>query len=513
MGSIPGDLRLAGVNKGARVSEEAAEAIEAPQVSDPNRFRALFVIAIAQLMIVLDASIVNLAIPSAQKDLGISPQDVQWVVTAYTLAFGGFLLLGGRIADYVGRKRVFIIGLLGFAAASLLGGLATTSGLLFGARALQGVFAALLAPAALALITVTFHDPKERAKAFGVFGAISGGGAAIGLLLGGVLTEFLSWRWCLAVNTPIAIIAALLAVRFVRESKAEGDTSYDIPGAITVTGGLLALVYGFTQAAPAGYEDSAHWTDPSTLAWFGLAAILLTAFFESRSAHPLLPLRVIKNTNRAGAYISALMVGAGMFAMFLFLGIFMQTILGYSPVKAGIAFLPFSLGIILAAGVAARLLPQFGPRPLMIPGLLAGASGMLWLAQLEPETNYFTHILPAMVVMSVGMAFVFIPTATVALHAIDQHDAGVGSAMINTSQQVGGSLGTALMNTVAVTATSSYLVANGPDAMPSALTHGFTYGFYVGAGLLLTAAIVVFFMIRIGADAVDEQDEPVAHVG
>lgn len=495
--------------------EEKVVTTEAPPVSDPNRFKALAVIAIAQLMIVLDASIVNLAIPSAQADLGITPENVQWVVTAYTLAFGGFLLLGGRIADYVGRKRVFIIGLLGFAGASLLGGLAMNAGLLFGARALQGVFAALLAPAALALITVTFHEPKERAKAFGVFGAISGGGAAIGLLLGGVLTEYLSWRWCLAVNTPIAILAALLAVRFVRESKAEGNTSYDIPGAITVTGGLLALVYGFTQAAPKGYEDSAHWTDPSTLVWFVLSAILLTAFFiiESRSSHPLLPMRVIRNTNRAGAYISALMVGAGMFAMFLFLGIFMQTILGYSPVQAGIAFLPFSLGIILSAGIAARLLPQVGPRPLMIPGLLAGAAGMLWLAQLEPETNYFTHILPAMVIMSVGMAFVFIPTATVALHAIDQHDAGVGSAMINTSQQVGGSLGTALMNTVAVTATASYLAANGGQNMPAALTHGFTHGFYVGAGLLAAAAVVVFFMIRIGPDAVDEQDEPVAHMG
>jgi EmrB/QacA subfamily drug resistance transporter len=497
------------------VSEEEVVTSDAPPVSDPNRFRALAVIAIAQLMIVLDASIVNLAIPSAQKDLGISPENVQWVVTAYTLAFGGFLLLGGRIADFVGRKRVFIIGLIGFAAASLLGGLAMNAGLLFGARALQGVFAALLAPAALALITVTFHDPKERAKAFGVFGAISGGGAAIGLLLGGVLTEFLSWRWCLAVNTPIAIVAALLAVRFVRESRAEGNTSYDIPGAVTVTGGLLALVYGFTQAAPQGYEDSAHWTDPKTLAWFALSAVLLTAFFiiENRSTHPLLPMRVIRNTNRAGAYISALMVGAGMFAMFLFLGIYMQTILGYSPVQAGIAFLPFSVGIILSAGIAARLLPQFGPRPLMIPGLLAGSAGMLWLAQLEPQTNYFTHILPAMVVLSVGMAFVFIPTATVALHAIDPHDAGVGSAMINTSQQVGGSLGTALMNTVAVSATASYLVANGPESMPAALTHGFTYGFYVGAGLLASAAVVVFFMIRIGPDAVDEQDEPVAHMG
>ncbi|HPE14131.1 MAG TPA: MFS transporter [Actinomycetota bacterium] len=504
------------------MSEEVSVKADVPDpavsVSDPNRFRALFVIAIAQLMIVLDASIVNLAIPSAQADLGIAPQDVQWVVTAYTLAFGGFLLLGGRIADFVGRKKAFLIGLLGFAAASALGGVAMNAQLLFGARALQGVFAALLAPAALALITVTFHDPKERAKAFGVFGAISGGGAAIGLLLGGVLTEYFSWRWCLAVNTPIAILAALLAVRFVRESKAHGDTSYDIPGAVTVTGGLLALVYGFTKAAPAGYEDSAHWTDASTLVWFALAAVLLIAFFviESRSAHPLLPLRVIRNSNRAGAYISSLMVGAGMFAMFLFLGIFLQTILGYSPVRAGFAFLPFSVGIILGAGVAANLLPKVGPRPLMIPGLIAGGVGMLLLAQLQADSGYLSHVLPAMVIMSLGMAFVFIPTASVALHAIDQHDAGVASAMINTSQQVGGSLGTALMNTVAVTATSSFLVANaaaGPAVMPEALTHGFTRGFYVGAALLFAAAVVVFFMIRIGADAVKEDDEAPVHIG
>jgi len=487
-------------------------------VSDPNRFKALFIIAIAQLMIVLDASIVNLAIPSAQKDLGIAPQDIQWIVTAYTLAFGGFLLLGGRIADFTGRKRTFIIGLIGFAVASLLGALATGSAALFGARALQGVFAAVLAPSALALITVTFHDPKERAKAFGVFGAISGGGGAIGLLLGGVLTEYFSWRWCLAVNTPIAIVAALLAARFVRESKAQGDTSYDIPGAITVTGGLLALVYGFTQAAPAGYEDAAHWTAPGTLAWFALAAVLVGAFvlIESRSRHPLLPLRIVRDPNRAGVYISSLMVGAGMFAMFLFLGIFLQTILGFSPVRAGLAFLPFSVGVILGAGAASNLLPRTGPRPLMIPGLVAGAAGMLWLAQLHADSDYWTHVLPAMLVMSLGMAFVFIPTATVALHAVDQHDAGVASAMINTSQQVGGSLGTALMNTVAVTATSAYLVANqtgGPTVMPDALTAGFTRGFYVGAALMLTAAVVVFFMVRIGADAASEQDEAPAHLG
>ncbi len=477
-------------------------------------------IAVAQLMIVLDASIVNLAIPTAQAELGIAPADVQWIVTAYTLAFGGLLLLGGRIADYWGRRRTFIVGLLGFAAASLLGGIAPSGGLLIAARALQGGFGALLAPAALALITVTFHEPKERAKAFGVMGAISGGGAAIGLLLGGVLTEYLSWRWCLAVNTPIAIVTALLAVRFVRESRAEGATSYDVPGAVTSTLGLITLVYGFTQAAPSGYEDGAHWTDPSTLAWFGIAAVLLVSFFviEARSANPLLPLRVILERNRGGAYLTMLITGAGMFAMFLFLGLYLQVILQYSPVQAGFAFLPFSLGIILAAGIAANLLPKVGPRPLMVPGLIAGAVGMFWLAQLEPDSNYWTHVLPAMVIMSVGMAFNFIPTASVALHGVDHHDAGVASAVLNTSQQVGGSLGTALMNTVAVTATSAFLAANtalGEAGMPAALTHGYTRGFVLGGVLMLTAAVVVLALIRIGPSAAADEEDAAApvHVG
>mgnify|MGYP000850376223 CR=1 FL=1 len=483
------------------------------QPPDPKRFRALGIIALAQLMIVLDASIVNLAIPSAQQDLGIASADVQWIVTAYTIMFGSLLLLGGRIADYQGRKRTFIVGLIGFAVASLLGGLAPNATLLFAARGLQGAFAALMAPAALALITVTFHDPKERARAFGVFGAISGGGAAIGLLLGGVLTEYLSWRWCLAVNTPIAILAALLAARVVRESKADGHPTYDIPGAITVTLGLIALVYGFTKAAPSGLKDGSHWTEPSTFMWFVAAAVLLAAFvvIEGRSSHPLLPLRVPLERNRGGAYISSIMTGAGLFAMFLFLGLYMQIILRYSPVQAGLAFLPFSVGIVLGAGIASQLLPRVGPRPLMVPGLIMGSAGLLWLAQIEPDSNYFSHILPSMVIMSVGMAFTFIPTATVALHGIEHRDAGVASATINTSQQVGGSLGTALMNTVAVTATVAYLAAHQSDgeaALPAALTQGYVRGFYVGAALLAAAAIVVLLLIRIGPSAVeDDEDE------
>ena len=344
-------------------------------VTDPKRFKALAVIAIAQLMIVLDASIVNLAIPSASADLQIAPADVQWVVTAYTLTFGGFLLLGGRIADYWGRKRTFMVGLGGFALASLIGGLAPTFGLLVTARALQGGFAALLAPAALALISVSFHDPKERAKAFGVIGAISGAGAAIGLLLGGVLTEYFSWRWCLAVNTPIAIFTMLFARYLVKESRAGGNTSYDIPGAITSTLGLVALVYGFTKAAPEGYTESANWTEPSTFIWFIAAAILLGSFLviETRTSNPLLPLRIVRERNRGGAYLSSLITGAGLFAMFLFLGLYLQVIKEYTPVQAGLAFLPFSLGIIAAAGIAANLMPKVGPRPRAGQGPSAGA--------------------------------------------------------------------------------------------------------------------------------------------
>ena len=484
---------------------------------DPMRWRALFVIGMASLMAVLDASIVNLALPSAKAALGISDADQQWVVTAYALAFGGLLLLGGRIADYAGRKKTFIIGLLGFAAASALGGAAPDAIWLFGARALQGAFAALLAPAALSLITVTFHDPKERARAFGVYGAISGGGAALGLLLGGVLTEYLSWRWCLLVNVPIAILAALLAIGNVRESKADGVARYDVWGAVTATVGLVALVYGFTKAAPHGLNDTAHWTDASTLVWFGLAVVMIVAFFviEVRVDNPLVPMRVLLNRNRGGAYITSLIVGIGMFAMFLFLGLWLQVVKGYTPIVAGFAFLPFSVGIVIGAGIASQLLPKVGPKPLLVPGLLLGAGGLLWLSTLEADSPYLTHVLPSMLIMSIGMAFTFIPISTTALHAIGHDDAGVGSALINTVQQVGGAVGTALLNTVAVAATTAYLAANpvtGPDGMGQALTEGYTRAFLVGSGFMVVAAVVAFFMITIGKEAAAEDDEPVAPV-
>ncbi|MFN8168568.1 MAG: MFS transporter [Candidatus Nanopelagicales bacterium] len=512
MSSNPAQDDVVDAGPAGAVADDAAATL------DPTRWKALFVIALAQLMLVLDASIVNLALPSAKRDLGITDADQQWVVTAYALAFGGLLLLGGRIADYVGRKRMFIIGLIGFAGASALGGIAPTAFLLFAARALQGGFAAMVAPAALALITVTFHLPKERARAFGVYGAISGGGAAIGLLLGGVLTEYLSWRWCLLVNIPIAIVAVLLAVAYVRESKVEGHASYDVLGAITVTIGLVALVYGFTKAAPTTYTDTSHWTEASTLVWFALAAVMLVAFFviEVRVSNPLVPMRVLLQRNRGAAYITQLIVGIGLFAMFLFLGLYLQVVLGLTPVMAGFAFLPFSVGIVIGAGIASQLLPRVGPKPLLVPGQLAGAAGLLWLSTLEPDSNYWTHVLPAMLVISIGMAFTFIPVSTVALHAIGKEDAGVGSALLNTSQQIGGAVGTALLNTVAVAATTAYFAANGaaPAQIKAGLTEGYTHAFVWGAGFLVVAALVSAFMITIGKDAAAEDDEaPVVHVG
>lgn len=472
---------------------------------DPKRWRALGVIAIAQLMVILDSSIVNIAIPSAKIDLGITDANQQWVITSYTLAFGGLLLLGGRIADYVGRKRSFIIGLLGFAGASALGGIASSQGLLFASRGLQGAFGALLTPAALSLLNVTFTIPKERAKAFGVYGAISGGGAAIGLILGGVLTEYANWRWCLGVNVPIAIFAALMAGPIIKESKALGDRSYDIPGVLTATAGLFSLVYAFTLAATDG------WTDGHTSLFFALAALFLTVFIaiEMRVKNPLLPMRILAERNRAGSYIGSLFVSAGLFSMFLFLGLYLQVILGYTPLHTGFAFLPFSIGIMLFAGIAAKLLPTMGPRPLMLWGLIQSAIGLLLLARITPETSYVTHVLPALIVMSTGMALVFIPMATTSLHGIGSHDSGVGSAMLNTSQQIGGSLGTALLNTIAATATAAYITANGGKgqvAQFAALTHGYTQSFRVGAAFLLVAAVVLAFTIRIGKDSLVETE-------
>jgi EmrB/QacA subfamily drug resistance transporter len=461
---------------------------------DPRRFRALAVIAIAQLMIVLDATVVTIALPSAQKSLHLSVSDRQWVLTAYTLAFGGLLLLGGRIADYLGRKRMFILSLIGFAGASALGGLAQSSGMLFGARALQGAMAAVMAPAALSLITVTFTEPHERARAFGVYGAISGGGAAIGLILGGLLTQYASWRWTLLINVPIAIAAAAAATGLVRESRAERRSTYDVPGALTSTAGLLALVYGFTRAEIDG------WAAATTLSFVAIGVALLAVFvlIERRTANPLLPLRVVADRNRGGAFLSSLLVGIALFAMFMFLTYYFQQILGFSAIKAGFAFLPFSVGIIAGASLSSRLLPRIGPRPLMAVGFALAAAGLVVFTQIHAHSAYLFPILPAELMVSLGMGTAFVPLSSTALIGVEPADAGVASALVNTTQQTGGSLGVALLSTVAASATTGYLSSHpgGASVAATAAVHGYTTAFAISAILLGAASVVSALVMR-----------------
>jgi EmrB/QacA subfamily drug resistance transporter len=464
------------------------------QGPDPKRYWALAVIAIAQLMIVLDASVVIVALPSAQKALHISVANRQWVMSAYTLVFGSLLLLGGRIADYLGRRRIFIVGLLGFGVASALGGLAQNQAMLFGARALQGAFAALMAPAALSLLTTTFTEARERARAFGVYGAVAGSGAAIGLVLGGVLTEFASWRWTLLINVPIALVAAVAARRFIRESQAEVRHSYDLPGAITATAGFFFLVYGFTMVAAHG------WTSPLVLSLLGGALVMLSAFVvvEMRSSHPLLPLKVVLNRNRGGSFLASLLVGCAMLGTFLFLTYFMQGTLGYSPLRTGVAFLPFSAGIIMGATLSSRLLPRIGARRLMVAGLSLAAFGLLWFTRLSPDSAYVTHVLVPEILVSIGMGLTFVPMNSTSLAGVDPKDAGVASALVNTTQQVGGALGTAFLNTVAASATTAYLatrVATAP-VVETATVHGYTTAFEISALLVALAAIVVGLFVR-----------------
>jgi len=502
-------------------TDSRTNVVDDPTQPDPKRWLALMVIAVAQLMVVLDASIVNIALPRAQAALQISDSNRAWVVTAYTLAFGGLLLLGGRIADFVGRKRVFIIGLIGFGLASALGGAAPNAGLLLAARALQGAFAALLAPAALSLISVTFTEVKERARAFGVYGAISGGGAAIGLVLGGVLTEFASWRWCLFVNVPIALFAAIAAGPVVRESKASGDTRYDVLGAITATVGLVSLVYGFTKVsqlkttAPGQLPEANGWTNSVSLVAFAVSLLMLALFVvvERRTQHPLLPLRVILDRNRGGSYLTSLIIGLALFGMFLFLTYYFQGTLGYSPLKSGLLFLPFSAGIIVGAGITSQLLPRIGPRILMVTGTLMAAVAMFWLTRITVQDAYLTHVLPSMIVMSLGMAAVFIPLASTALIGVGNDDAGVASALVNTTQQIGGSLGTALLNTIATAATAAFLVANGAGAatVRQAQVHGYTQAFAISGVLLVLASVVALVFISPGQPEVHDGEAMVAH--
>ncbi|MFJ2742756.1 MFS transporter [Streptomyces sp. NPDC087440] len=476
--------------------------LKAESIPDPNRWKALVFIALAQLMVVLDATIVNIALPSAQQDLGISDANRQWVITAYALAFGGLLLFGGRIADLWGRKRTFLVGLIGFAAASALGGAATGEAMMLGSRALQGVFGALLAPAALSLLAVTFTDMKERAKAFGIFGAIAGGGGAVGLILGGFLTEYLNWRWTFFVNIPFAVVAAAGAYLFIREpAGGRNRAPLDIPGVLLSTLGLVSLVYGFTRAEGDG------WLAGSTLGLFAAAIVLLAAFVavEARVKHPLLPLRVLLERNRGGVYASLGLAVISMFGLFLFLTYYLQIVKGYSPVMTGFAFLPMIAGMITGSTqIGARLMTRVPPRLLMGPGFLLAALGMLLLTQLEIGSSYAGLILPAQLLLGLGMGTAFMPAMSLATHGVEARDAGVASAMVNTSQQVGGAIGTALLNTIAASATTAYIAANKAGAtneqllQAQAMVHGYASAIWWAVGILVISAGIAFTLITTG---------------
>ena len=472
-----------------------------------RRWAILALLGVAQLMVVLDATIVNIALPSAQEDLGFSNDSRQWVVTAYALAFGSLLLLGGRIGDLFGRKRVFIAGLIGFAVASALGGAAQSFGVLVAARALQGVFGALLAPAALSLLTTTFTEPRERAKAFGIFGAIAGGGSAIGLLLGGVLTEYFSWRWCLYVNLLFAVPAAIVAYRLLVNVVPATRPRLDIPGTITASTGLFALVYGFSHA------ETTSWGDPVTVGLLAAAGVLLTAFvvLQSRVEHPLLPLRIVLDRGRGGAYLAMGIAGAGMFGVFLFLTFYLQTTLGFSPIQSGLAFLPMSVAIIATATTATtRLVPRVGPKPLVITGMVFAAVAMAFFAQLHVDSTYVAHILPGLVLLGVGLGLVFSPAFSGATVGVEPSDAGVASAMVNTSQQVGGSIGTALLSTLAGSAVTSFVAERGasPDVVAAAAVHGYTTAFYWSAAIFAVGALVSALVFRPGVPKVAPGLEP-----
>jgi EmrB/QacA subfamily drug resistance transporter len=478
-------------------------------MADPHhdrRWLILGVIGIAQLLVVLDVTIVNIALPSAQQDLGFSDEDRQWIITAYALAFGSLLLLGGRIADLFGRKWTFIVGLLGFAGASALGGAAQSFGLLVAARALQGAFGAMLAPAALSLLSTTFTDPAERAKAFGVYGAIAGAGGAFGLLLGGALTEVLDWRWCLYVSILFAVPAAVGGLRLLHQVPAPSRPRLDIPGTVVASSGLFALVFGMSRA------ESEGWGEPITLLLLGVAAVLLVAFvlLQRRVANPLLPLRVVVDRNRGGSYLAIGTAGAGIFAVFLFLTFYLQNTKGLSPLETGLAFLPMNVAIIFTATlVNTKVLVRTGPRPLVPTGMALAALGMVLLTRIGVDTSYATHVLPSLLLIGLGFGLSIAPAFATATLGVPRHDSGVASAMVNTSQQVGGSIGTAFLSTLAVSAATDYVVANGPGAQ--AAVEGYVTAFWWAAAIFAVGAVVTGSLLRSGVKVpVHGAPEPVA---
>jgi len=477
--------------------------------TDRRRWITLVVVGLAQLMVVLDATVVNIALPSAQADLGFSDGDRQWVITAYSLTFASLLLLGGRLSDLMGRKRTFVIGLVGFAVASALGGAAGSFELLVAARALQGAFGALLAPTALAVLTTTFTVPKERARAFGVFGAIAGAGGAVGLLLGGVLTEALDWRWNLYINIPIAAVALVGALVFIPRIQRTGDRPrLDVPGTVLVSGALFSLVFGFAHAETGG------WDAPLTWGMLAASVVLLAAFvaWQTRAAHPLLPLAIVLDRNRGAAYLSVLIAGAGLFGIFLFVTYYLQLTLGYSPVQTGLAFLPMIGMLVLAAQLGTTVLvPRFGPKVLVPVGMTLGALGMFNLTFLNVSSTYAPDVLAPLMLIGFAMGTIMPASMQTATLGVDRQFAGVASAMVNTSQQVGGSIGTALLNTLAATAAADYLVAHAPATaavVTDAALTSYSTAYWWGAGFFVLGAVLSALLFRRRGDGLSLTQDP-----
>jgi EmrB/QacA subfamily drug resistance transporter len=475
-------------------------------VPNPRRWLVLVIIAIAQLMIVLDATIMNIALPSAQRALHFSLADRQWVVTAYALAFGSLLLLGGKLSDLLGRKNTFIAGLVGFATASAVGGAATNFAMLATARAFQGGFAALLAPSALSLLATTFTDPGDRRRAFGVYGAVAGAGGAVGLVLGGLLTQYLSWRWCLYVNVLFAAAAAVGAVMLLGRQVSWGRPRLDVSGALLGAAGMFSIVYGFSNAA------SHSWSTPSTWGFLVAGAALLVSFVlrQTRASEPLLPPRIVADRNRAGSYLAMLIGGAGMFGILLFLNYYMQQNLGFSPLKTGLAFLPMVGGVVIVGNVAnVGLMPRTGPKPLITFGMLLGATSAALLTQLGAHSSYVSAILPSVLLLGAGLGFIFAPVADTGTSGVPPRDTGVASATLNTGNQLGGSIGTSLLNTIFAGAISSFIAAHArvgefvgghPAAqlVGQAVLHSYHITFWWVAAIWAGGALVTGALLRLG---------------
>ena len=456
-----------------------------------NPWVVLVLVCVAQFMVILDATIVNVALPSIQKDLEMSDSNLQWIVNAYALLFGGFLLLGGRAGDLIGRKRVFLAGVVIFTAASVLCGLAQNETMLILSRGVQGLGAALVSPAALSIVTTTFQEGAERTKALGVWAAIAVGGGAVGLLLGGILTEAFSWPWIFFVNGPIGVVAFVLSLRMVPESKDEAaHKSFDLAGAVTVTGGLIALVYGIVRSSDAG------WGSAEVLGFIALAAVLLLAFvvIEHRSAEPLVRLSIFAVRTVRGANAVMFVVACGLFAMFFFNTLYLQRVLGYSPLEAGLAFLPFTAGIIIGAGLSQRLLPAVGAREVPLAGLALAVAGLLLFLRLTPDGTYLVDLLPGIMLTSIGMGLTFVPVTLIATSGVPPGDAGLASGLFNTSQQIGGALGLAILSTISTTKTTNVLESLGREPSPSDTASALVDGFHlawIGSALFLAAGAVL----------------------